>query len=244
MIKVNIIHANQQASQSLHSDPRSHHPADENAVIHAGIFEYLSWAHVTEDVYFPTHRKGAFDLYIYGLTQVHSNGDTVDGHKLKAGDMLIMQSGSTDFPVVKRIGAGFSTFEFWFSESGLLQGEETPDFIKLSRKEFPVRVVDDVIERRLYGTDAPITHINDIRICELEIPGGKRYGYDLLHGRKAGIYVVGGNGTFNERLYRSGDFIELIQWEHEKETVFLESDPKETTHLIVIDLSEKHREEE
>ena len=243
MININIIHADQQATQALHADSRLHPVKGGNAFIQAGSLGPVSWAFVTEDVYFPVHRKGAFDFYIYSVCQAHATGDLMGEHRLKAGDMLVMQSGSVDYPVVKPIGPKFCAFEFWYSTSGLLQGNETPDFIKIVNRDFPHALIGGVTIKHLFGDEAPINNINDLKITEIRIPEDNVYTFDIQAGRKTGIFVISGRGKVNEFDFINGDFIEVSPFDKEHENLTLLSLNGEPIHLIILNLKENADED-
>lgn len=234
MIQVNIIHARQQASQVLRTGKEK--SETENATIHAGILNYLSWAYTTEDIYYPTHRNGAFDLYLYELSQSHLTGDRVEGVTLKEGDMLVIQAGTSEYPVVKRVGEGFTAFEFWFSESGFLTGTEKPDVMKFTASQFPRQIENDVLVRRLFGEEAPVVHINGLLITELLLPPSSTFVYNLKKGRKLGIFVIQGEGETEHNRYIAGDFIELFQLSKDQYPVNIISGAEGSSHLIVMDL--------
>ncbi|MEG1586046.1 MAG: hypothetical protein RR346_04150 [Bacteroidales bacterium] len=237
MFKIRITPAHEQATQALRINENT--GIQEEATIHAGSFGYLSWAFVTGDVYFPTHRNGAMDFYIYELTQSHMTGDKIApvAH-IHEGDMLIMQSGSSDFPVVKKVGSGFTAFEFWFTESGFLLGTEKADFAKISARQFPMKIIADVVERRIFGEDAPVTHINGLQITEVIIPSLASYNYKLFADRKIAIYVVQGNGKINNHTYITGDFVQVEQRDDVVELVSVQASGEKTTRLIIMDIND------
>lgn len=236
MMKVQVIPAYQQASQDLHASDQPDKEQKE-ATIHAGMFGYLSWAYVTEDIYFPTHRNGAMDFYIYVLAQGHITGDRIGNYsRIHENDMVIMQTGATNSPVVKHIAPDFKGFEFWFAEEGVLKGTEEPDFLKINAAQFPMKIVNDVIERQLFGDDAPVSHINGLRITELILPPDTVYRYDLFAGRKVGIYVVNGEGRIEKHVYIKGDFAEIIQQDDPVDVIAIQGGGEETSHLILMDI--------
>lgn len=237
MFKIHVIPAHEQASQVLSVNEGASH--SQHATIHAGSFGYLSWAYVTECVYFPVHRQGAMDCYIYELTQSHLSGDKIDSvTHVHEGDMVVMQSGAMNVPLVKRVGPEFSAFEFWFSESGILQGTEEADFIKINALQFPMIITDDVVVRQLFGEDAPITHINGLKITELILPPATSYSYSLFADRKIGVYVIRGEGSIENHAYIQGDFMEVWQHDDPADQLVIKSTGLKTSRLIVLDITD------
>lgn len=236
MMKIQIIPASQQAHQDLHS---SDHPQKDQkeATIYAGMLGYLSWAYVTQDVYFPTHRNGAMDCYIYVLTQGSISGNRIGTNsRIHEGDMVVMQSGATNTPVVKEVAPDFKCFEFWFAEEGFLKGTEKADFIKISAIQFPVTVVNDVFVRSLVGDEAPVSHINGLKIYELILPPDTKYQYEIFQNRKLGIYIVNGEGKIEKHVYIQGDFAEILQQDDPVDVLTIQGGPEVTTRLILMDI--------
>lgn len=235
MLHVNIIHAEQQAIQALRPSEETHKP--DAGTLHGGMYGMLSWAYVTGDVYLPVHRQGAYELCLYILGQEHITGDTIQGlHRVREGDMLIMQAGASNYPLVKPVGAGFSAFEFWFTESGILQGGEVPDFLKIQANQFPRKIENDVLIREIFGGDAPVVHLNTLHILELIIPPGATYAFALGANRQAGVYVIKGAGRFGDDSFRTGDFIEIQQREFERIDIPFIADESGLAHLIIVDM--------
>lgn len=239
MYKFQVIPAHEQASAALRVYENKPDDKKEEATIHGGSFGFLSWAYVTEDVYFPAHRQGAMDCYIYELTQSHLSGDKIEGvSHVHEGDMVIMQSGASNFPVAKRIGPEFTAFEFWFTESGILQGSEQAGFMKINASQFPMKIESDVVSRRLFGDDAPISHINGLKVTELIVPPGSEYLYEVFADRKIGIYIVQGSGIVGNHTYITGDFLKLWQWEDQVDVIVIKTGGEKTSRLIIMDIED------
>lgn len=236
MLKIQVIPAAEQAHQVLRVTKNPEKTQEEGS-IYGSSFGYLSWAYVTEDLYFPAHRKGAMDCYIYVLNQGHLNGDHIDeySHVLE-GDMVIMQSGATNAPQVKRIAPDFRAFEFWFTEEGLLKGFEKPDFLKIRATQFPMKIENDVVVRQLFGENAPVSHINGMTITELIVPPLAKYTYKLFANRKLGMYVVRGDGNIGNKVYVKGDFVEAVQIDDPVDGIIIHGGGELTSRLILIDI--------
>lgn len=237
MYQINIIQASEQAFQAFSS--LNSESTTDNGFIHAGIFGFISWAYVSEDLYFPTHRKGGFELFAYELSQSHAVGDHLEPkHRFKQGDMLIVKEGATDHPFVKRVGSDFSAFQFWFSESGLLTGEERTDFMKITADQFPCTTTQEVLKRELFGPIAPVNHINGLIVCELIISAKQLYTYSLSAKRKLGVYVISGDGSCNHKLFKSGDFLEINHTQATDIEINFKSMDSSGLHLILMEIAE------
>ncbi|MGL4293037.1 MAG: hypothetical protein ACRCSQ_05640 [Bacteroidales bacterium] len=238
MFKIQVIPAHEQATTAMRIFEEKP-DQKEDATIHGGTFGFLSWAYVTEDLFFPLHRDGAMDLFIYSVTQSHESGDKIeDAGRVKAGDVVVMQSGVTHKALAKRIGTGFSAFEFWFSESGILQGGEQASFMKIHAHQFPVMSENDVVIRQLYGNEAPIMNINGMKITEIMIPPGATFDYPVFADRKIGIYVVQGNGIVGNHAYISGDFLSIWQWDDRVDGLVVRGEGELASRLILIDIED------
>ncbi|MDO5570099.1 MAG: hypothetical protein Q4F97_01350 [Bacteroidales bacterium] len=234
MLKINIIPQNEQAIQFLSDNDNK---TAKEPFIHAGAFKYISWALVNENIYFPTHRNGAFDMYVYLVGQFRFSGDSIDGmHHFKEGDMLIMQSGSTNAPSIRYIGPNFKAFEFWFTEDGLLKGVEKPDYMKFTSSQFPINIKNDVLIRHIFGEGAPVEHINDLKVKELILPPDTQISYTLNPSRMFGIYVIKGNGVISDNDYTDGDAIEITQTDKEHGNVLIDSKGDYSTHIMLFDM--------
>lgn len=236
MLKIQVIPVAEQAHQDFQSieDPEN---IQEEGSLYGGSCGYVSWAYVTESLYYPAHRKGAMDCYIYVLNQGHLQGDQIGEctHVLD-GDMVVMQSGAARRPQVQRMGSAFRAFEFWFAEEGFLRGSEKPDFLKITSTQFPMKFENDVVIRQLFGENAPVSHINGMKATELIVSPEVDYIYKLSANRMLGIYVLRGDGTIGGQGYTKGDFVEAIQQDNAVGGVVIHCSGEKTSRLILFDI--------
>lgn len=162
-------------------------------------FLFLDHFSIQKPSGFPTHPHGGFEIITYMLegALAHKDSTGQDGI-VETGGLQRITAGKgvehSEFPAREGVNQGL---QLWINLPRQYKNID-PGYQDVSPEEVPVEETEGIRVKTLVGENSPVRLHQPIQYFDVSVSAGKTYSYTIPDGYQGLLYVLEGEGRFNE----------------------------------------------
>lgn len=177
---------------------------------------------------FPTHPHGGFEIITYMLEGALAHRDsTGQSGVIEAGGLQRITAGSgvehSEFPVGEGENQGI---QLWINLPREHKNMD-PSYQEIRPETIPVQTAEGIQVKTLVGENSPLRLHQPIQYLDVSISTGKTFSHPIPEGFQGLVYVLDGEGTFNESVEANKHEVIAFNQESASESITV------TTHHFI-----------